>query len=214
MHMAFRKMNANSKHRSALREKIREVTRDAILDAAETAFVKHGLHVARMEDVASAAGVAVGTIYNHVGDRDSLFAAIVERRRKDFLAALDASLREGAGAPFDERLSAFARATLEQAASYRPLVTLLMESGATAGAWGKLRRAFIQEILSRAQRLVRDGVAAGALDPSGEALYPALLIGMIRGLMSLSTKGDGAPAAEAAAQGLSRVFLRGAGAGP
>ena len=190
------------------------MTRAAILDAAERAFVKHGLHGARMEDVAAAAGVAVGTIYNHVGDRDALFCALVERRRAEFLEGLDAALRDAGVLPFEARLEAFTRAAVEQAASYHPLVALLVESGTAAGVWGKLRRAFVQEVLSRAQRLVRAGVEAGALEPAGEAFYPNLLLGMLRGAMSPSFKSGDAGSAEEAARTLSRVFLRGAGTAP
>jgi AcrR family transcriptional regulator len=50
---------------------------DRLLDAATEVFGRHGLKAAKMTDIAAAAGVAVGTVYNYVEGKDALFWLLV-----------------------------------------------------------------------------------------------------------------------------------------
>lgn len=50
-----------------------------ILDAAERHFLDHGYDEARVDEIAAEADVAVGSIYNHFGNKEGLYAAFVER---------------------------------------------------------------------------------------------------------------------------------------
>lgn len=70
--------------------------RQAILDAAFTVFARDGYRQASVDTVAATAGVAKHTIYNHFGDKESLFHAAVAALADDALArnlAAVASLR-------------------------------------------------------------------------------------------------------------------------
>jgi AcrR family transcriptional regulator len=49
--------------------------RRAILEAAFTVFARHGYAHASMEEIADLAGVAKHTVYNHLGDKESVFRA-------------------------------------------------------------------------------------------------------------------------------------------
>jgi AcrR family transcriptional regulator len=60
--------------------------RQAILDAAFTVFARDGYRAASVDTVAAAAGVAKHTIYNHFGDKQSLFRAAVSALADDALA--------------------------------------------------------------------------------------------------------------------------------
>ena len=53
--------------------------RDAILDAAANSFFAHGFGGTAIEQVASDAGVSKVTVYNHFGDKHTLFKAAVEK---------------------------------------------------------------------------------------------------------------------------------------
>ena len=50
---------------------------DRLLEAATEVFGRHGLKAAKMTDIAAAAGVAVGTVYNYVEGKDALFWLLV-----------------------------------------------------------------------------------------------------------------------------------------
>ena len=101
-------MNARSPSEAkgqSLRERQREQTATAILDAAEELFAEQGLANAHMNEIATRVGVAVGTLYNHFKDRDSLLAALLQNRRDDLLARMDAFLEKPSSGNFRDDLS-------------------------------------------------------------------------------------------------------------
>lgn len=65
------------------------VTRGRVLEVATQAIEEHGEAALRVEDVAHAAGVSVGTIYRYFGNREGLVVAV---RAAQFLGALDEDL--------------------------------------------------------------------------------------------------------------------------
>lgn len=71
-------MNIDSK--SNLREKLKESTREAILEAAVAIIISKSGDI-RMEDIAEKAGVAIGTLYNYFENRQKLIETIIEKRR-------------------------------------------------------------------------------------------------------------------------------------
>jgi AcrR family transcriptional regulator len=207
-------MNAGSRSRATsaprLRERLKEATHAAILDAAEGVFARDGVQSARMEDVASAAGVAVGTLYNYFTDRNALLEALLDARRAVLLARIDAVLADRTPS-FERRLQAFLTATIEHFQQHLGLFALHMEAELVLRSRAKRERPPLQAMLDRTTRLIKDGVASGALRADDASIYPTLLMGMLRGLFMRHIYGiGGAPTADAALR-LSRVFLRGAG---
>jgi AcrR family transcriptional regulator len=57
----------------------RDVTRAAILAAAEQEFAKHGLGSARTEEIAKQSGVTKGMIYHYFGSKEKLYEAALEQ---------------------------------------------------------------------------------------------------------------------------------------
>ena len=74
-------MNDGSSPVRPLRERLREQTEAAILDATERVLAREGLTGASMQAIAREAGVAVGTLYNRFDDCDGLLRSLVEARR-------------------------------------------------------------------------------------------------------------------------------------
>lgn len=60
-------------------ERRRQMTRDALLDAAEEVFVKRGVTGAALEEIAAEAGFSRGAIYDHFGSKDELLLAVLDR---------------------------------------------------------------------------------------------------------------------------------------
>src|SRR6184192_2552421 len=69
------------------RRKARTVA--AILDAAERHFLERGYESAKVDEIAADADVAVGSIYNHFGNKDGLYGALVHRAREVFLSYME-----------------------------------------------------------------------------------------------------------------------------
>ena len=55
-------------------------TQNAIIDAATELFIANGFHGTSMRQIAEAAGIALGGIYNHFASKEELFAAVILQR--------------------------------------------------------------------------------------------------------------------------------------
>jgi TetR/AcrR family transcriptional regulator len=64
------------------RRKARTVA--AILDAAERHFLERGYEATKVDEIAADADVAVGSIYNHFGSKEGLYAALLEHALEVF----------------------------------------------------------------------------------------------------------------------------------
>jgi AcrR family transcriptional regulator len=167
-----------------LRERLREATSGAILEAAEQAFAEEGAK-ARMESIATRAGIAVGTLYNHFADREALWRAVCGAKRAALLARLDDALAEGERRPFAEALALFIDALLAHWAEHRGFLTVLVQTEPAAGRAGAKDRSMAQEITARAARVVRRGAGEGALRDGTPELHAAFLVGMMRQVLLL-----------------------------
>ena len=74
-----------------------EGKRAKIVDAAMRHFAEQGYHAARVGDIASALGIAKGSIFQHFGSKDGLFFETYKKAVRSFPRYLDApaEVREG-----------------------------------------------------------------------------------------------------------------------
>ena len=124
-----------------LRSRLRQATCEAILAAAEEAIAERGLHAAGMAEIATRAGVSVGTLYNHFADKDAILAALVGERRRQMLARVDAALEACRGQPFRAQLGAYLEGALRALRRAPPLLPAPHGRGGGArGPGGQARR--------------------------------------------------------------------------
>jgi AcrR family transcriptional regulator len=199
-----------------LREDFRSFARVAILSAAEEVLADEGLHAARIEEIAQRARVAVGTIYNLVGDRDALIHEIMRARHAEVLALLASTLKSHKQKPFRAQIHAAALAMFEYFGSHSRFFRLVLESepavgGGKLGAAARTKQATMLEIHKLFSELVQRGVKQGSLRAAGSELFPAMLSGLLRSVMmhDLALHEHAPPAARA--EELTRMFFEGAG---
>lgn len=70
------------------REQSREQTRQRLMDAAQTLFIKKGFDASSVEDVAAAAGYTRGAFYSNFKDKAELLLALLKRDQGDIQQAL------------------------------------------------------------------------------------------------------------------------------
>jgi AcrR family transcriptional regulator len=131
-------------------------TRAAVLDGAARAVEKHGARKATMADIASLAGIAKGTLYNHFRAKEAVYAA-----------ALDAGIRglaaECTSAARDDLVDALSIAAerigghpaLRRIATDEPTVLAALMTPTDMPLWG-LARSSVRDVL------VAAGVATSA----------------------------------------------------
>jgi AcrR family transcriptional regulator len=192
---------------------MKEATRSAILESAESVMTQQGFQGTRMEEIAAHAGVSVGTLYNYFGDKKTLFQALLDSHREQLMAEVDGVLEEGQGRPFPERLKHFLQVFTSHMQQHLPLILLLMGSlYESSGPIVPMRPNLEQDVAVRAQRLLAAGVSEGALQPWPEGLHLTLLQGVMHSALLQRIRGGAeAPIPEAQAELLARFFLKGAG---
>jgi AcrR family transcriptional regulator len=187
-------MNRHSPKATKLRDRLREVVHDEILVAAEEEFARQGLHKARMEHIASRAGVAVGTLYNHFQDRDALLTALLTARRTELCERLDGALEAAAAGPFRDQLGAFFTALLDHFDAHRPFLSILFQNEQVGCASKELVASpspTMREVYTRAEALVARGLSEKVLKKANAELFPTFLMGICRSVLAydiLATK--------------------------
>jgi len=66
-------------HREIRRERLKELTRESILEAARTEFVAKGYHDASMEAISEKAGYAVGSLYHYFKGKMDIYLILHDR---------------------------------------------------------------------------------------------------------------------------------------
>jgi AcrR family transcriptional regulator len=172
---------------SSLRTRLREATSLAILEAAEEVFADKGLIAAHMNDIASSAGVAVGTLYNHFEDRDALLSSLLELRRGGLLELMDEFLDQPSSGSFEDDLRTLVHRMGGYFEQHRRFHTILhrMEHGVNQAHYPSCaesaptsRRA----MHLRLEKLIRRGLEQKALRPELAEYYPVLLLGILRSM--------------------------------
>lgn len=146
-----------------------------IFDAAEAVLAERGYHGASVDEVAKRAEISVGTLYNLFGNKENLFASLIERNI-DLLRQTVAARAEAAATGIDKLHAAvdgvFAYFD-EHEQAFRVWVTTHGLEWNVAPAFGERvvahTRAFKDDITALFRRAVRDG-GMPRLDPEFLAL--------------------------------------------
>ena len=61
-----------------LKSKLKDSTKNQILEAALRVFVKSGFSKTTMDDIVNESGLSKGAIYHHYGSKKELFLALID----------------------------------------------------------------------------------------------------------------------------------------
>lgn len=78
---------------ATLRERLKESAVEQMLQAAEQVMCAKGYEGATMQDIASAAGCAAGTLYLHFKNKEAIFTAIVVTHARAMFAMVFQNVR-------------------------------------------------------------------------------------------------------------------------
>jgi AcrR family transcriptional regulator len=187
-----------------LKERLKEATSAAILEAAEAVLLEQGLQ-ASMEAIAARAGVAVGTLYNHFSDRRALVDALLASYREKLfhdVSAAEALVRDR---PVREQLLAMLM-PLQGTWSRIYLVIKQVEQMPDARRRAEMRDRFRKLFAGVLER----GRKQGVLAPDPHQLQPLALQGLLQAFFSYAVEAPQEFAAEDAINQVVDSFLHGA----
>lgn len=195
-----------------LREQFRSYARDVILEAGEDVLAAQGVHAARMEAIAQKARVAVGTIYNLIGDRDALVVEILRQRHEQLVSLLQHTFEATQALPFRAQAETCLIELLGFFREHQRFFRMALESErGPACAHQRLAQESSGRVREIFGRIVTRGVDEGVLRPELRELGPALLMGMLREIILLDIESPQPGSARERITGLLSVFVEGAG---
>jgi AcrR family transcriptional regulator len=163
--------------KDVLRSQLRETVTATILDAAEERFASQGLTAASLAEIAKAAGVAVGTLYNYFADREALVTALLASRRDALRAQLIVALEAGKADKFEQRLRAFSRAAFQTFENLRSYMKIMFQAE-------HLKHHSKTDIFQLVeQQIVAAGVAEGVIEKRDADTFATLYIGGVRSVV-------------------------------
>ena len=183
----------------------------ALLRAAEELFRAHAADDVTVDDIATRAGVAVGSLYNHFGSKAGLQAAVVENALQADRTYMDRAYL-GSGTPL-EQLYAAAEAYLDFYLAHPDYFRMLAFPGAPgqypAGheLADRLARS-VDEQNARLTTALRRAVDAGELAPVDPGEVATVLWASWNGIISLHWRPDALRRDEAALRRLVTTATR------
>lgn len=164
--------------------------RNQILDAATKVFAEKGFSRATIRDVATAAGVADGTIYNYFENKMALLLGLLNRlnetdqRPAHFTAAREIDLAEFVESYVKHRFERLDGDNL------RVLQVLLAEMLVNRELRELYYRQVIEPTFALTEQYFEQCVAEGRVTPADPQLTPRIFAGMALGVLVLRLMGD------------------------
>ena len=113
----------------------KEATRQRILDAARQHFARHGFEATTTRDLAAAAGIATGTLFNYFPTKEAIALCLVAQA----CAEADSAFTAGPAEPlsFEEELFANIAANLRKLKPFRKYLPAVLETSFSPLAAGQ-----------------------------------------------------------------------------
>jgi AcrR family transcriptional regulator len=196
----------------SLRERLRESTWIAIVDAAESVGASGGSSAMTLQAIAQEAGIAVGTIYNYFSDRSELVDALFSRRREELYRVVEEAAQSQAEASFEVQLDVFVRTVFRFFDERRAFLRLALEATETrepalVKTSSKRRPPTMHLLTMHAERIVELGTREGHLREDAARLFPTSLVSLLKGVLVSRAESEGTLESETDA--VVSIFLNG-----
>ena len=171
------------------KEQMAKARRAQILDAAATVFAEKGFHRATTKEIAKAAGVSPGTIYNYFASKPDLLIGIMTRLAE--LESLDEELVEALQGDARDFFVATFRHRMGRIQQGQEMLQAILPEVLTNP---KLREQFYQQYVLRIATMIEQYIQAqvglGHLRPVDVPLTVRVMQSMFVGLLVLRILGD------------------------
>lgn len=174
-----------------IREQLIEARRNQILDAAASVFAEKGYHRATTKEIASAAGVSEGTIYNYFDNKADLLIGMMTRLAElrelpqELEDALQSDAREFLVTIFRDRIGRIVQSHEQMFQAILPEILTNPE----------LRERYYQEFVQPTAMMLEGYIQArvqqGDVRPVDVSLAVRAVQGMFVGLLMMRILGDG-----------------------
>ena len=143
------------------REKYAALTRAAVLEAAQTLFVRDGFDETSVEDIARASESSKGAVYHHFRDKQEIFAEVFRASQAEVMHAAVGAMK-GDQAPWP-RIEAATREFLRGYVANDPARALLRQVMGVLG-WDRAREIDEEVALPLIRTAIESAIRSGDID--------------------------------------------------
>jgi AcrR family transcriptional regulator len=168
-------------------------TRKRVLQAAQDLFARHGFEGTSIGEIASRAGVGVGTVYHHFADKRAILIRLLEQQEGERLVGasggpLALALRESDVRSAVERVVwFFGKLRREHPSIYAVSLDLTRRDEAIAAHCRRIERIQRKALERDLEAEQREGRVRPDLDPAASAVWLHVLL---QGAMSMLSEAD------------------------
>ena len=172
-----------------IREQLIQARRNQILDAAAAIFAEKGFHRATTKEIAEAAGVSEGTIYNYFDSKADLLIGIMTRLAE--LENLDQELADALQSDARDFLVAIFRQRMGLVQQNQETIQAIMpEILVNPALRERFRQQFVQPTVMLFEQYIQTRIELGHVRPLNVPLAVRVVQGIFVGLLILRILGD------------------------
>ena len=172
-----------------MRDLVVRARREQIVEAATRVFAQKGFRRATTREVARAAGVSEGTIYNYFEDKDALLMAILERLNETERRAED--FEEGMATDFPGFLKEYLRRRMSLIWENREVFRVVLSEMLVNA---ELRELYLRQVVEPTMRIAeenfRSRMEQGEVRETDAPLAMRSVAGAVLGVLVLGLLGD------------------------
>ena len=157
-----------------------EMMKEAIFEATVAVLGEHGVEGMTMDRVASAAGVAKGSLYHYFRSKKDLLEFVYAKTIDPIFQDLDRD--RGDGAAGDREAGDALRKMLEHVAKHAQVFKLLFEDDTAHGLLQSSQRSTREAGSQRLAEIFRQGIAEGVFRPADPLVLANMYLGLCRGV--------------------------------
>ena len=185
-------------------------TRDRLIEGGRQLFASRGLHRVTSHDIASQAGVATGTFYNHFKDKHELFKEVARQSISELMQIIDSL--GGSSDDFRVVVRNQVEALADFALAHRDLILILFQGDhGSSSVESDLIGALANRIAEDRRRTIESGLMPAEIDPD---VYAQALVGMWARVLTWWAEDPERKSREVLVETLSQIELFGTHPGP
>src|SRR5215217_4680992 len=175
--------------KDGVRELLAAARRGQILEAARRVFAERGFRRATTREVARAAGISEGTIYNYFEDKDALLLTILDRLNETERRAAD--FEEGMATDFRGFLKQYLRRRMTLIWESREVFRVVLSEMLVNG---ELRERYLRHVVVPTMRIAEENLRSrmeqGEVRETDAPLAMRSVAGAVLGVLVLGLLGD------------------------
>ncbi len=143
------------KSTSKRKEREREARREAILDAAARVFSRKSFYEATLEEIATEAELAKGTLYNYYKDKQDIFASLMARGQREFQEHMDEEITRGGA--LQDLLRRLFEVSLQSMMDHKYMFRMVLTAGAhlSESSRSEMMKSWQSQVETAAQKVAR-----------------------------------------------------------